>query len=242
MIHTVRSGDSLYAIARKYGSSVSAIRQANALHGSLIRPGQNLIVPRFGTVTATPAQQPRRTADGGVYVVQRNDTLWDIARGFSVSVDSLCAANGLSRHDVIRPGQRLTIPTGASASYLPIRREQETGQDSGTTHVVRTGDTLYDIASDYNVSVNALKQINGLRSSRIYPGKELRIPVSNQNSTSSTSVAEPGTYRVKKGDTLYDIARRFGVSISDLRRANNLQSSRIYPGDVLRIPGSQARG
>ena len=121
MIHTVRSGDSLYAIARKYGSSVSAIRQANALHGSLIRPGQDLIVPRFGTVTATPAQQPRRTADGGVYVVQRNDTLWDIARGFSVSVDSLCAANGLSRHDVIRPGQRLTIPTGASASSPPTR-------------------------------------------------------------------------------------------------------------------------
>jgi len=240
MIHTVRSGDSLYAIARKYGSSVSAIRQANALRGSLIRPGQNLIVPRFGTVTSASAQPPRRIADGGVYVVQRSDTLWDIARGFSVPLDSLCAANGLSRYDVIRPGQRLTIPTGSAASYAPVQREPL--KDSGTTYIVRTGDTLYDIANDYKVSVSALKQINGLRSSRIYPGKELRIPASAQSPAPTTPVAEPGTYRVKQGDTLYDIARRFGVSVSDLRRVNNLRTSRIYPGDILRIPDSEAKG
>jgi membrane-bound lytic murein transglycosylase D len=156
MIHTVRSGDSLYAIARRYGSSVSAIRQANALRGSLIRPGQNLIVPRFGTVTSTPAQQARRTADGGMYVVQRNDTLWDIARGFSVSLESLCAANGLSRSDVIRPGERLTIPTGASASYTPTR--QDNVKDSGTTYTVRTGDTLYSTPSNRSTA-------SGLRAS-----------------------------------------------------------------------------
>lgn len=240
MIHTVRSGDSLYAIARRYGSSVSAIRQANALRGSLIRPGQNLIVPRFGTVTSTPAQQARRTADGGMYVVQRNDTLWDIARGFSVSLESLCAANGLSRSDVIRPGERLTIPTGASASYTPTR--QDNVKDSGTTYTVRTGDTLYDIANDYQVSVNALKQINGLRSSRIYPGIELRIPAPVPKPNPASAMTEAGTYKVQKGDTLYDIARRFGVSISELRRVNGLQTSRIYPGDVLRIPTSQAKG
>jgi membrane-bound lytic murein transglycosylase D len=240
MIHTVRSGDSLYAIARRYGSSVSAIRQANALRGSLIRPGQNLIVPRFGTVTSTPAQQARRTADGGMYVVQRNDTLWDIARGFSVSLESLCAANGLSRSDVIRPGERLTIPTGASASYTPTR--QDNVKDSGTTYTVRTGDTLYDIANDYQVSVNALKQINGLRSSRIYPGIELRIPAPVPKTNPASAMTEAGTYKVQKGDTLYDIARRFGVSISELRRVNGLQTSRIYPGDVLRIPTSQAKG
>jgi membrane-bound lytic murein transglycosylase D len=55
-------------------------------------------------------------------------------------------------------------------------------------------------------------------------------------------MTEAGTYKVQKGDTLYDIARRFGVSISELRRVNGLQTSRIYPGDVLRIPTSQAKG
>ena len=240
MIHTVRSGESLYVIARRYGSSVSAIRQANSLRGSLIRPGQNLIVPRFGTGMEASSNQPQRSADGGVYTVQRNDTLWDIATGFSVSVDSLCAANGLSRRDVIRPGQRLNIPIGASTSFAPARRQS--ANVSGTSHTVRAGDTLSDIASTYNISVSSLKRANGLRSSRIYPGKELSIPASVEKPTPKQTALGPGTYKVQKGDTLYDIARRFGVSISDLRRANGLQTSRIYPGDVLRIPASQAKG
>jgi len=239
MIHTVRSGDSLYAIARKYGSSVSAIRQANALRGSLIRPGQNLIVPRFGTDFEVANRQPQRTADGGVYVVKRNDTLWDIAQGFSVSVDSLCSVNGLSRRSVIRPGQRLNIPDGATRSKTVARRQPS--QAISGTYTVRGGDTLYDIARDHNVSVNSLKHANGLRSSRIYPGKELRIPAPVDTPAPSQAVAGTGTYRVQKGDTLYDIARKFGVSISELRNANGLRSSRIYPGDVLRIPTAQAK-
>ena len=239
MIHTVRSGDSLYSIARKYGSSVSAIRQANSLRGSLIRPGQNLIVPRFGTEMRTATNQPQRSADGGVYIVRRNDTLWDIANGFSVSVDSLCAANELSRRDVIKPGQRLNIPDGASTFVAPARQQSQ--KVSGTRYTVRAGDTLSDIASAYNISVSSLKRANGLRSSRIYPGKELLIPAAVEKSTPERTVVGPGTYKVQKGDTLYDIARRFGISISDLRRANGLRTSRIYPGDVLQIPGSEAK-
>ena len=239
MIHTVRSGDSLYSIARRYGSSVSAIRQANALRGSLIRPGQNLIVPRFGTEIKTASRQPQRSADSGVYIVQRNDTLWDIASGFSVSVDNLCSANGLSRRDVIRPGQRLNIPDGAS-TYTPPAR-QPASRDSGATHTVRSGDTLSDIANTYSVSVSALKRANGLRSSRIYPGKVLRIPAAVEKPAPQRATVEPGTYKVQKGDTLYDIARRFGVSISDLRHENGLKTSRIYPGEVLRIPRSEAK-
>ena len=90
-------------------------------------------------------------------------------------------------------------------------------------------------------SVSSLKRANGLRSSRIYPGKELLIPASMEKSSPKRAAVGPGTYRVQKGDTLYDIARRFGVSISELRRANGLRTSRIYPGDVLRIPTSQAK-
>jgi len=173
MMHTVRSGESLYTIARRYGSSVSAIRQANGIRGNLIHPGQTLVVPRFGA----PRPQPTRHASGeGTYMVQRNDTLWDIARSFGMSVDSLCAANGLSRRDTIRPGQRLEIPADRSETDSPATTRRDT------------------------------------------------------------------TYKVRRGDTLYDIARRFGVSISALRRANRLTGSRIHPGDVLRIPSSQARG
>jgi membrane-bound lytic murein transglycosylase D len=168
MMHTVRKGESLYAVALRYGSSVSAIRQANGIRGNLIHPGQTLVVPRFGTPRRP---QPTRTAStDGNYVVQRNDTLWDIARAFGVSIDSLCAANGISRRDTIRPGQRLTIPDSRSAA-TPVR---QTGK--ATTYKVRRGDTLYDIARRFGVSVNELRRANGLSTSRIYPGEILKIP------------------------------------------------------------------
>jgi membrane-bound lytic murein transglycosylase D len=168
MLHTVRRGDSLYSIAQRYGSSVSAIRQANSLRSNLIRPGQTLLVPRLGISYSQPRQ---RVADKGSYVVQRNDTLWDIARSFNVSVDTLCTANGLSRRDTIHPGQRLVIPTqstGGTTSTQP--------QSDETLYTVRRGDTLYDIARKFGTTVGALKRANGIRGSRIYPGDMLRIP------------------------------------------------------------------
>jgi membrane-bound lytic murein transglycosylase D len=235
MIHTVRRGESLSVIASRYGSSVSAIRQANGLRGSLIRPGQELVVPRFDTPMRTARHQPRRTSENGSYVVQANDTLWDISRAFSVSLNDLCAVNGLSKRSVIRPGQRLNLPGGAQ----PVR---VTAPLTTSTYTVRKGDTLSDIANRSGTSVEELRNANGISGSRIHPGTELRIPDSKSATPSGRTASVGTTYRVRKGDTLYDIARRFGTSISALRRANGLRSSRIYPGDVLQIPPSEAKG
>ena len=176
MLHSVRRGETLSSIATLHGSSVADIRQANGIRGSLIHPGDTLIVPRSGTAWAPAPAPARRVADGGEYVVRRNDTLWDIARSFGISVDALVAVNGLSKRDPIRPGQRLSIPTGSTSATSPAAR------------------------------------------------------------------SEAVTYTVRRGDTLYDIARRFGVSVSELRRINRISGSRIHPGDVLQIPGRQARG
>jgi len=231
MIHTVQRGENLSIIAARYGSSVSAIKQANGLRRNMIHPGQSLVVPRFGQSAPAPSQ---RAADNGTYIVQNNDTLWDIARSFSVSVDALCAANGLSKRSVIQPGQRLQLPTGASGGTVSSRTAS-----SGWTgsYTVRSGDTLSSIASRHRVSVNELRRVNSLRTSRIYPGNALTVP-SSGGATSRDGKAT--TYRVRKGDTLSDIAREFGVSVNELRRINNLSTSRIYPGDVLQIPKRQA--
>jgi membrane-bound lytic murein transglycosylase D len=143
------------------------VRQANGLRGSLIHPGQNLLIPRLGLA---PPQPERRVADGGTYVVQKHDTLWDISRSFSVSVDNLCAANNLSKWETIHPGQRLTVPNRGAAPSSAAQRQSQ------TIYRVRKGDTLYAIARKFRVSVSALKRANGINGSRIYPGDILNIP------------------------------------------------------------------
>lgn len=109
VVYAVRHGDTLSAIAKRHGSSVDAIRAANSLSGSLIRPGQTLLVPRPG-VDGPATAVIGRDAPGGVYVVRQADTLWDIARSFGVRVAQLCDHNGLAPNDPIHPGQRLAIP------------------------------------------------------------------------------------------------------------------------------------
>lgn len=242
MIHTVRSGDTLSTIARRYGSNVSAIKQANGLRSNLIHPGENLIVPRFGTEPAVAAKQDFSAGADGRYVVETNDTLWDIARGFSVSVDSLCAANGLSRNSVIRPGQSLRIPDGTTVARPTGKETTHSTAASGSTYVVRSGDTLYDIASAHGVSTTALKSANRINGSRIHPGDVLKIPEPDVEAPPPRKANSGTTYRVKPGDTLFDIARKFGVSTTALQRANGLRGSRIYPGDVLTIPATDAHG
>ena len=176
MIHTVRRGESLSTIASRYGSSVGAIKQANGLRGTMIHPGQSLIVPRFADAPGGPS---RRQAENGGYVVQSNDTLWDISRAFGVSLDALCAANGLNRRSVIQPGQRLRLPSGSSPRGPSSNQSNPTTVWSGR-YTVRSGDTLSGIASRYRVSVADLRRANGLNTSRIYPGNTLIVPVSGQ--------------------------------------------------------------
>ncbi len=233
-LHTVRRGESLYTIARRYGSTVTAIRRANHLRRSLIRPGQRLIVPRG--IRHTGPRRTVRTA-GPTYVVRQGDTLWDIARAAGVSVRTLAAANGLSTRSTIRPGQRLTIPGRGRRGARP--RPAASSAGTGTSYRVRRGDTLSRIARRFGVSVRELRNVNGLEGSTIRAGQRLTIPRGRHRRA-------PGrvgtTYRVRSGDTLFDIARRFGVPVRELRRANGLEGNLIRPGQRLTIPSPSKRG
>ena len=103
---------------------------------------------------------------------------------------------------------------------------------------IRPGDTLSEIAQRYGLSVKALMAANGLRSHRIRAGKVLMIPLSGRSTglAEATPVARSGfRYKVRKGDSLYVIARRFGVKIRDLKRWNRLASNLIRPGQTLTI-------
>ena len=170
------------------------------------------------------------------YVVQRGDSLWEIADQFSMSVTELKRSNGLRSHHIY-PGQRLLIRS----------QVRSTRSSSGVEYVVRRGDSLSKIAARYSMSVTELKRINGLRSNKIYPGQRLRTRFSaaQPSRTRSYTVQQPRTrpslgqvemdYVVRRGDSLSKIAARYSMSVTELKRSNGIRSDRIYVGQRLKI-------
>ena len=111
--HTVRPGDTLGAIARRYRTSVEAIRRLNGLRGTLIRPGQVLRVPSRGGVEAAPPAPAAKPGESVAYIVRLGDTLFQIAKTYNTTVEAIKAANGLAS-DILVVGQKLVIQAGKS--------------------------------------------------------------------------------------------------------------------------------
>jgi len=158
MVHAVSSGDTLSALASHYDVRVDDLMSWNSLGNHLIYVGQKL------TVYPGPRSTTRKVA----YKVKKGDTLWEIARAHGVSVSDLKEWNGIGRRNTIRIGQKLTIYSGGGSSRAPARGRT-------VTHDVRSGETLWAIARKYDVSVDALKKWNRLRSDTVYIGQSLKI-------------------------------------------------------------------
>ncbi len=162
---------------------------------------------------------------GQTYYVKPGDSLYNIAARYGTTVSSLVQSNGL-RSANIYPGQALNIGAGGS------------GSTSGFTYTVRPGDSLFLLSQQFGISIDTIKSANNLSGSYLVVGKRLNIP----GRTTASSVSS-SNYRVQSGDSLYLIAKRYAITIDDLRRANNLSySATIYPGQTLNIPKSTGSG
>lgn len=159
---------------------------------------------------------PTSTNDEKDYIVKSKDTLYSIARTFGVSVSDLKKYNNITS-DTLRIGQVLKIP-----------RDEVIGDN----YIVQKGDSLYSIALKYNTTVDELKKLNNLTSNLLNIGQIVKIPTNSINDT-----YENATYIVKSGDTLYSIAKAYGITQQELMDYNNLTSNLLSIGQRLRIPG-----
>jgi membrane-bound lytic murein transglycosylase D len=181
-----------------------------------------------------------------LHKVNKGETLGRIAQQYRTSVAHLQKANNLNGH-MIRIGQVLKVPPREESRPGPISvavgeskpaltRTQTIAARSeaeGSVHIVGKGDTLSSIARRYNVSQDGLRRANNLDSALIRVGQRLDIPRGG-SSPSSRSYRQ---HQVARGQTLSSIARRYDVSITDLRSANGLGSSNLIKvGQTLRVP------
>ncbi|MGP4079015.1 C40 family peptidase [Pseudalkalibacillus sp. R45] len=101
-------------------------------------------------------------------------------------------------------------------------------------HTVRKGDTLWDISRRYKTNVQTLKMLNDIKSHWIYPGQTIQLPIKEKSR--GVIVRSYSMYNIQKGDTLWGIGKKYGVSVEKLMKVNKLSSSLIYPGQQLMIP------
>jgi len=251
--HVVKSGETLGGIARRYRTSIAALRTSNRLHGARIVSGATLLIPVAKRATRMPrlsaqmrtvlARSTARSLPSKIYVVRRGDSLWRIARRNRMSVASLALLNGLSTTRVLRPRQRLRLSSAVPA--VTKRKSATTRKRSrARSYVVRSGDSLWTIARGHGITVASLARWNSIgRSELLRPGRQLQIaprarPVAllTTGSTLGTATTRQIAYTVRHGDSLWLISRRFRVSVAMLRQWNRLRPGQLLqPGQKLQL-------
>ena len=183
------------------------------------------------------------------YKVRSGDSLNTIARRFNTTPAVIQQVNKLNS-DLIRIGQQLLIPSATkgsdayvlSASERLERKQSRQRSGKKVRHLVRKGDTFWDIAREHRVSVREVAAWNGMApGDPLIPGKELVIwsktakaGTSVASNRRNSSMVRKVGYRVRKGDSLYAIANRFSVNVSDIASWNDLNTSRyLQPGQSL---------
>lgn len=240
--YTVKSGDSLWGISQKFGTSVNQLKQLNNLSSNVIYVGQVLKI-KEKTQSTTTSNSSSKT-----YTVKSGDSLWSIANNHNTSVSNLKSINNL-KSDTIYVGQVLKL-TKETTSNNQQNSNNNSQSSSDVYYTVRSGDSLWKIATSHDTTVNDLKSINKLSSNTIYVGQKLKIKEGknnqsssqNQSSTSTSQSSSVKTYTVKSGDTLWGIANKNNTSVSSIKEKNNLKSDNIYVGQVLTISGNKTSG
>lgn len=175
--YTVVSGDTVAAIAERFGLSTASVLAMNGLGwSSLIHPGQVL---RLSAASAPPAptQAPTQPIAPGTHTVARGDTMSAIAARYGVATAALLAANGLSWSSIIYPGQRLAVPAPSPMRIASAVTPAAPAAPASASYTVRSGDTVSGIARAHGVPTTAVQAANALTgSSIIRPGQVLAIP------------------------------------------------------------------
>ncbi|MEM1502917.1 LysM peptidoglycan-binding domain-containing protein [Domibacillus sp. 8LH] len=206
--YTVQSGDSLGLIASRYKTSVSALKQLNALSTDVIYVGQKLKVSGSAS-SSTPAANTgtsKPSTSTSTYTVQSGDSLGLIASRFKTTVSALKQLNGLTT-DVIYVGQKLKVSGSAPVTQSPPSPNQPSSSVSNGLYVVQRGDSLGAIASRYGMTVAALKQMNGLKSDVIFVGQKLKVAGSTGTGKTPTQVSNPASSGGYSVNTLISTAK-----------------------------------
>ena len=265
-VYTVRSGETLSEIAKRYGIELEALMAVNSIDdANAIYEGQRLRMPGVepeAPPTLAPAARPT------VHTVQPGETLSGIARLYGIPLQALKDINQIGDADAIYEGQELKLSDAPEADATPDATETAQPEQSVATatltptvaiaepversgnpvaslnrsYTVRSGDTLGLIALRLGVNAESLRALNSLESvgSPLNAGQVLLLPATGDDLRPKTPAQE---YIVQAGQSLGQIAQAHGLTVGDLLSANRIADpNSIYPGQHLVIPSRALSG
>ena len=222
VIYTVEAGDSLYEIAKKYDTTADLIKEYNGLESNDLSIGQELRIPCY-IEDNDNSDLPKYVN----YTVEVGDNLYDIAERFGTTVDKIKKDNDL-KSNTLTVGTMLIIDDKKKISSIEECYGQDVDAPLSSTYVVQSGDSLYSIAKKFGTTADKIKQLNNLNNNILSVGQEIVIP--------SVALSEVTIYKVQSGDNLYDLAKKFGTSVSELKDLNNLKSDSLSINQELKVP------
>jgi LysM repeat protein len=164
------------------------------------------------------------------YIIKKGDNPSKIAKKFNVNTRDIIKINNLNVYH-LKPGTKIIIPLNnedKAAKDNPAKKQtnkesrNNIKKEASEYHIVEKGDTLSSLSRKYSISVNNLKELNNLKSSKLKIGQKIIV-----NKT------RPKTYTVQKGDSLYKIARRFDIEIDKLREINSFETDLLKYGQKI---------
>jgi LysM repeat protein len=243
--YKVKKGETLSSISKKYNVTEDELKASNNLKSNALRLGQNLQIAQTAAPTSNSKSNKEEIAATPIsYKVKKGETLSSISKKYNVTEDELKASNNL-KSNALRLGQNLQIAQAATQTSKSAANKEEAA--TSISYKVKKGETLSSISKKYNVTEDELKTMNNLKSSVIRFGQELKVnqpsemaAVTNGTKTTKAESAVT-TYKVKKGETLSDIAEKNNVSVAELKSINNLHTSSLRAGQQLQLAGKDTQ-
>ena len=257
--YRVKRGDNLSTIAKKYDVAVEDLKKWNNIRGNEVVYGKNLKINGTEAEQKSTAVAKVEVDKKGIqkdsvaattasfYVVQKGDNLSNIAKKFNITVADIQEWNKLANNNVQLGASLQVVKNATNKEEVAMAPERKDIQ-----YVVQKGDNLGNIAKKFGASLDDLKQWNNLVSNSIALGSTLIVAkneiaiVTNKATVASfkkkddftTPAKKEAEYYVKKGDSLYSISKKYpGVTISDLKKWNNIKDEELKPGMKLKING-----
>lgn len=253
LTHTVQNKETLPSIARRYNVDLNELAKINNIpSNSRLRKGKELRIPVSAIteeeVIASEVVNEKvqtkskiNTDNFSKHTIQNGETLFSIARLYGMDVARLRKINNLNYGDKILVGQTLYVegePVNNSNQNITLNNSNKNTDISPTSHIVKKGETLSEIANKYGLTLNQIKKLNNLRSEKVNVNQKLIV--SNNNvavNTKNSSKITKNVHKVSNGETLSSIAQKYGITENQLKEWNRdvISGNTIFAGTTLKV-------